>query len=133
MINNMVFAGENVDVKQEGTKNFENEKNVKPEQLSVEMQEAKKIVDALKGTAEEMIQRLQNNEGSLSDDELAQFENGLNEIISRLTVPLDKFAGKLNLSETDQVRVEEGFIFFSSRRRHTRLVSDWSSDVCSSD
>src|SRR5438046_8423624 len=26
-----------------------------------------------------------------------------------------------------------GFFFFSSRRRHTRLVSDWSSDVCSSD
>src|SRR5262249_58684923 len=26
----------------------------------------------------------------------------------------------------------DGF-FFSSRRRHTRLVSDWSSDVCSSD
>src|SRR5262249_58697713 len=25
------------------------------------------------------------------------------------------------------------FLFFSSRRRHTRLVSDWSSDVCSSD
>src|SRR5262249_59906916 len=25
------------------------------------------------------------------------------------------------------------FVFFSSRRRHTRLVSDWSSDVCSSD
>src|SRR5262249_32587817 len=25
------------------------------------------------------------------------------------------------------------FFFFSSRRRHTRLVSDWSSDVCSSD
>src|SRR5438093_7661292 len=24
------------------------------------------------------------------------------------------------------------FFFFSSRRRHTRLVSDWSSDVCSS-
>src|SRR5258706_7166602 len=24
-------------------------------------------------------------------------------------------------------------IFFSSRRRHTILVSDWSSDVCSSD
>src|SRR5262249_48270895 len=29
-------------------------------------------------------------------------------------------------------RVDWGF-FFSSRRRHTRLVSDWSSDVCSSD
>src|SRR5262249_60312754 len=25
------------------------------------------------------------------------------------------------------------WVFFSSRRRHTRLVSDWSSDVCSSD
>src|SRR5438093_8744603 len=25
------------------------------------------------------------------------------------------------------------FVFFSSRRRHTILVSDWSSDVCSSD
>src|SRR5256885_10069126 len=25
------------------------------------------------------------------------------------------------------------FMFFSSRRRHTRLQGDWSSDVCSSD
>src|SRR6266571_5381535 len=25
------------------------------------------------------------------------------------------------------------FLFFSSRRRHTRLTCDWSSDVCSSD
>src|SRR5256885_3773198 len=29
-----------------------------------------------------------------------------------------------------QVRL---FFFFSSRRRHTRLQGDWSSDVCSSD
>mgnify|MGYP002528469793 CR=1 FL=1 len=29
-------------------------------------------------------------------------------------------------------RIEIGF-FFSSRRRHTRLRRDWSSDVCSSD
>src|SRR5947199_376067 len=28
--------------------------------------------------------------------------------------------------------VTKGF-FFSSRRRHTRCLSDWSSDVCSSD
>src|SRR5437016_12094686 len=27
----------------------------------------------------------------------------------------------------------DALFFFSSRRRHTRLVSDWSSDVCSSD
>src|SRR5258706_10916334 len=29
--------------------------------------------------------------------------------------------------------VQTYVFFFSSRRRHTRLVSDWSSDVCSSD
>src|SRR5438046_5688222 len=29
--------------------------------------------------------------------------------------------------------VSLSFFFFSSRRRHTRLVSDWSSNVCSSD
>src|SRR5690242_21021324 len=28
---------------------------------------------------------------------------------------------------------EAGMFFFSSRRRHTRLTCDWSSDVCSSD
>src|SRR5256885_11973872 len=31
------------------------------------------------------------------------------------------------------VRGEERGFFFSSRRRHTRLQGDWSSDVCSSD
>src|SRR5437899_7871935 len=31
------------------------------------------------------------------------------------------------------VRVAFYFFFFSSRRRHTRCLSDWSSDVCSSD
>src|SRR5260221_5296316 len=29
--------------------------------------------------------------------------------------------------------VEHGVFFFSSRRRHTRSLCDWSSDVCSSD
>src|SRR5262249_57382593 len=29
--------------------------------------------------------------------------------------------------------VARAVFFYSSRRRHTRLVSDWSSDVCSSD
>src|SRR5437764_9532958 len=28
---------------------------------------------------------------------------------------------------------EVGRVFFSSRRRHTRYIGDWSSDVCSSD
>src|SRR3989339_1705874 len=31
------------------------------------------------------------------------------------------------------LQVDPVSFFFSSRRRHTRLVSDWSSDVCSSD
>src|SRR5256885_13045820 len=30
-------------------------------------------------------------------------------------------------------RLVHQFFFFSSRRRHTRLQGDWSSDVCSSD
>src|SRR5258705_9730445 len=33
----------------------------------------------------------------------------------------------------DKVAVMIVFFFFSSRRRHTRCLSDWSSDVCSSD
>src|SRR5262245_30823269 len=32
-----------------------------------------------------------------------------------------------------QVIISFFFFFFSSRRRHTRCLSDWSSDVCSSD
>src|SRR5256885_3038036 len=32
-----------------------------------------------------------------------------------------------------QQSVHTAFFFFSSRRRHTRLQGDWSSDVCSSD
>src|SRR5256885_11481977 len=31
------------------------------------------------------------------------------------------------------LKVNSWFFFFSSRRRHTRLQGDWSSDVCSSD
>src|SRR5258705_8395124 len=31
------------------------------------------------------------------------------------------------------VRVRSFFFFFSSRRGHTRCLSDWNSDVCSSD
>src|SRR5260221_3775097 len=34
-------------------------------------------------------------------------------------------AGRLSLADL--------FFFFSSRRRHTRSLCDWSSDVCSSD
>ena len=40
--------------------------------------------------------------------------------------------GELYGSE-DIGRIVFCFFFFSSRRRHTRLQGDWSSDVCSSD
>src|SRR6516162_5907529 len=41
----------------------------------------------------------------------------------------------LSLGEKSEFRGEKDFHFFvfSSRRRHTRLQGDWSSDVCSSD
>src|ERR1039458_2692193 len=38
---------------------------------------------------------------------------------------------KLQLSHANYCFIH--FFFFSSRRRHTRCLSDWSSDVCSSD
>src|SRR5256886_3718516 len=36
-------------------------------------------------------------------------------------------------SEGKYSRAGADFLFFSSRRRHTRFDCDWSSDVCSSD
>src|SRR5205807_7363413 len=42
-------------------------------------------------------------------------------------------AGILLVSGALGYIVTFGFFFFSSRRRHTRLQGDWSSDVCSSD
>src|SRR5256885_5309282 len=44
----------------------------------------------------------------------------------------------LRLPQRPQHRIHDrylhlSFFFFSSRRRHTRLQGDWSSDVCSSD
>src|SRR5262249_24746306 len=42
------------------------------------------------------------------------------------------FVVQLEQHKLANIAIEQLF-FFSSRRRHTRLVSDWSSDVCSSD
>src|SRR5256885_12271413 len=39
--------------------------------------------------------------------------------------------GGIPLEHDPQIEIQN--IFFSSRRRHTRLQGDWSSDVCSSD
>ena len=39
------------------------------------------------------------------------------------------------MCQLELICIKEGAVvfFFSSRRRHTRLQGDWSSDVCSSD
>src|SRR6266480_4518989 len=41
----------------------------------------------------------------------------------------DYILNELTINQLSRAR----FFFFSSRRRHTRLTCDWSSDVCSSD
>src|SRR5437016_6536096 len=46
---------------------------------------------------------------------------------------LPSILGELRLVVFAVDPVRQIFFFFSSRSRHTRLVSDWSSDVCSSD
>src|SRR5256885_11214639 len=42
----------------------------------------------------------------------------------------ERYSEKLHTPDTSLCDL---FVFFSSRRRHTRLQGDWSSDVCSSD
>src|SRR5205807_3310336 len=50
---------------------------------------------------------------------------------SRTTVVLGGINVRISIEEE---KVHEYLLFFfSSRRRHTRLQGDWSSDVCSSD
>src|SRR2546426_2389307 len=44
---------------------------------------------------------------------------------------LSRAAGQL--TKNAKSSYTQSFFFFSSRRRHTRLQGDWSSDVCSSD
>src|SRR5260221_10927954 len=45
----------------------------------------------------------------------------------------DTSASHMMLSRITYVITLDFFFFFSSRRRHTRSLCDWSSDVCSSD
>src|SRR3989339_1923228 len=94
------------------------------------------------------------------DDELQKIVANINGLINKLngTITREDNLGKLRLAypiknvhqgsyvvaEFDmspenekklnsQLSLTPEVFFFSSRRRHTRLVSDWSSDVCSSD
>src|SRR5262245_63491269 len=54
--------------------------------------------------------------------------------ISRLNVPVLKLLLSIWLNTLTKTQMFSFLLFFfSSRRRHTRCLSDWSSDVCSSD
>src|SRR3989454_4752881 len=53
---------------------------------------------------------------------------------SQVQYIVDVFSSNKRVATTLQGHVIVNvFFFFSSRRRHTRLQGDWSSDVCSSD
>src|SRR5690242_6286607 len=47
--------------------------------------------------------------------------------------PIAALGGRADLMDRFNTRTGGDVFFFSSRRRHTRLTCDWSSDVCSSD
>src|SRR6266496_3583784 len=50
------------------------------------------------------------------------------------TEPFGLFTGRLSKARHHRTaRFSSKKFFFSSRRRHTRSLRDWSSDVCSSD
>src|SRR5437764_8413318 len=55
------------------------------------------------------------------------------ELIVHIPVSMDN--GKLEVFTGFRVQhsIARGPFFFSSRRRHTSYIGDWSSDVCSSD
>src|SRR5256885_9632990 len=55
---------------------------------------------------------------------------------SPIALTILRFSRRISSSTRNMVgksSVVDRFFFFSSRRRHTRLQGDWSSDVCSSD
>src|SRR5262245_65373424 len=55
------------------------------------------------------------------------------QLYSLTGVMMELEAETIRLVATDGRRLAMATFFFSSRRRHTRCLSDWSSDVCSSD
>src|SRR5258706_398528 len=53
--------------------------------------------------------------------------------MAEIAARLRYFKSEVVIQDWSVIGVQKCDFFFSSRRRHTRLVSDWSSDVCSSD
>src|SRR5262249_57332504 len=55
------------------------------------------------------------------------------EVDNRIKLVEEILSLRIQRVKLDNADMYVDCFFFSSRRRHTRLVSDWSSDVCSSD
>src|SRR6202022_3413469 len=53
--------------------------------------------------------------------------------ITRAARPQGRRAALMTWRAASASRCSASFCFFTSRRRHTRSLCDWSSDVCSSD
>ena len=55
-------------------------------------------------------------------------------VVSSLFIELTEFSNAADeFSDVREYKSILGIFFFSSRRRHTIYIGDWSSDVCSSD
>src|SRR5262249_53279491 len=63
----------------------------------------------------------------------ARLHGAASQALAALGHTIEPLEGRLRDLDCQRLRSAMGAVFFSSRRRHTRLVSDWSSDVCSSD
>src|SRR5256885_4813875 len=55
------------------------------------------------------------------------------EKVKWLSLPVRRTIGNVVASRTNMDKSVGDYDIFASRRRHTRLQGDWSSDVCSSD
>src|SRR5256885_3994884 len=58
---------------------------------------------------------------------------GNSQLLTMLGLPRGTLTGRPLTELIPDGSIDVAFFFFSSRRRHTRLQGDWSSDVCSSD
>src|SRR3989339_1527280 len=84
-----------------------------------------------KFSGEEVRKMIENLDKKYKEVLVLKFLEGKDykEISDILEKPLGTVATLINRAKKQFAKI----VVFSSRRRHTRLVSDWSSDVCSSD
>src|SRR5437588_3138245 len=104
------------------------EQQYKLEQSRSELEQAEQEITEAKSDA--AVQAAQDKVALLKarfDVRRAELEVNKNELLSSID------AKKNDLALDEAKRALAQLFFFSSRRRHTRSLCDWSSDVCSSD